>query len=639
MVASLTDYVPRETRPSDLVPKDLEANLEWRINAIAWSWESRANQECLFDACNRDPVFFTDTFVWALDVKRYPDEPDRPFITWSMQDEVIRDLDASIGRKSVGIVKSRDIGGSTMPLIVFLKHFLFSSFTTLMVASRNEKLVDDPANPDSLFYKLDYAIKWLPSWLTRSLTRKKLTLSNSVTGSNILGSSTTGDLGRGGRKHAVLVDEHAAWDRKESIELLGSLQHNTKCRIWVSTPKGIGNGFHQVISAGNITVHDLAWQKHPIHGAGLYTSKEGSLELLDREYWRVTTPPEILSKYPELGKNLPPSDGLAVDVYPFILDGKERSPYYDYECLMAPFPALINQELDRDFIGSGSRFFGIDEIRDYIRSFGMKPLALGELTYEAPAYAKIQWAPSNDGRLQLWFRPNRYGETPKHTRFVMGVDICAGRGISNSHASVGDCMARSKAAGFTTAHMGPYPFAEYVYALGRWFNNALIVFEGSGPGVDFGARLKELGYPNLWYQKRTTGGKSEHPGFYPNEDSKRTLLSDYDDALRRGDITNRDAVAVRECEAYEWTPTGAVAHSGAASSPDPSGAKKAHGDRVIADALMWMLMKATRRPESPEILKQNTMAAMFKELEEFENRGGTWSPREDPRSWCLVGGR
>jgi hypothetical protein len=404
----------------------------------------------------------------------------------------------------------------------------------------------------------------------------------------------------------------------------------------------VGNGFHQIITAGNIKVHRLHWSQHPIHGAGLYTSEEGKLKLLDDAYWRVTTPHDILHRYPELDRKFPPSDGLAVHTYPFILDGKLRSPYYDFECFQCPIPKLIAQELDMDFIGSGSPFFSGDEIREYVRLYARKPNHFGELTYDLQNGAfergdeNIQWAPSDQGRLQLWFHPDHQRCPPKDRKFVIGIDIAAGTGISNSVISVGDTRMRCKTAGLATPHMRPERFAEYAYAVGRWFNDALIAFEGGGVGQQFGARLKELAYPSLWHMTKTSGAKAESPGFYPNEGTKCDLLTEYNRALENREFTNPDETAVNECQMYEWTDTQSVCHVEAASAPDPSGAKKNHGDRVIADALCWMLMRRTKRPDSPEIISRNTLAYLQRQLEQDEARQGSWSPRDKPRAYCLV---
>jgi hypothetical protein len=186
--------------------------------------------------------------------------------------------------------------------------------------------------------------------------------------------------------------------------------------------------------------------------------------------------------------------------------------------------------------------------------------------------------------------------------------------------------------------MRPERFAEYVGAVGRWFNDARIAFEGSGVGREFGSRLRELKYPNLHYMTKSSGTKSEMPGLFLNEDSKRELLTEYGRALTMREFTNPDETAVNECQMYEWTETQGVAHVGASSAPDPSGAKKNHGDRVIGDAIDWMQLKRVKRPDSPEIVSRNTLAYLHRELERQEARQGEWSPRDTPRPWCLVRG-
>ena len=115
----IQDAIVGEELPSSLVPQEACANLEFRMELLRKCALSEKLRQDVMKACARDLFFFTDAFVWVSDVKRYPDNSDRPFITWPFQREVMADIDASIGRKSVGIIKSRDLGGSTMPLLVF----------------------------------------------------------------------------------------------------------------------------------------------------------------------------------------------------------------------------------------------------------------------------------------------------------------------------------------------------------------------------------------------------------------------------------------------------------------------------------------------------------------------------------------
>jgi hypothetical protein len=355
-------------RPSELIPRGLVENVQFRVDLRQAAASDEAVRQAIVNACTRDPFFFYDAFVWVHDPKRHPDHPDRPFITWPFQREVLEDIDASIGRKSLGIVKSRDVGGSTMPLASFWRVLLFKRGQTLMLMSRNEKFVDDPRNPDSLFYKLDYMRQWTPSWMTAGLDRVKLAYTNTSIGSSIIGSSTTGDAGRGGRKQGIFIDEFAAFDVKESFAVIGSVAHNTRCMIYASTPQGVGNGFHTIISEENVTVHRLHWTRHPVHGQGQYTAEDGKVKFLDA-FWETATVGEILDYFAELKKHFPDKPAateLARLHYKFVLDGKVRAPYYDHCCLMTPVPRLIAQELEMDFIGSGSTFFDRDEIDEYI---------------------------------------------------------------------------------------------------------------------------------------------------------------------------------------------------------------------------------------------------------------------------------
>jgi hypothetical protein len=171
--------------------------------------------------------------------------------------------------------------------------------------------------------------------------------------------------------------------------------------------------------------------------------------------------------------------------------------------------------------------------------------------------------------------------------------------------------------------------------MATWFHNPLILFEGSGPGHSFGARLKELKYPRLWYQTRTTGAKSEHPGLFLNDDSKRNLLTNYGSAITTRSLNNPDRAALKECHMYQWTETGSIQHVEAAGGADPSGAKKNHGDRAMADAMMWMLMSKVERRESREIVAANTMAALHRERDRELRNQDTWS-RDKGERWCRV---
>ena len=69
-------------------------------------------------------------------------------------------------------------------------------------------------------------------------------------------------------------------------------------------------------------------------------------------------------------------------------------------------------------------------------------------------------------------------------------------------------------------------------------------------------------------------------------------------------MINRSAAAIKECRQFVMTMDANVEHSAALASQDPSGARTAHGDIVIADALAWQGLVAkyeTPEAEEPEI--------------------------------------
>ena len=76
------------------------------------------------------------------------------------------ELEKSLGTENVGIEKSRGEGLTWMILMLFLKHFRFSGdMDAFGLVSRTEDMADNPYNPSSLFFKLDWTLKQQPYWL------------------------------------------------------------------------------------------------------------------------------------------------------------------------------------------------------------------------------------------------------------------------------------------------------------------------------------------------------------------------------------------------------------------------------------------------------------------------------------------
>lgn len=565
------------------LPKDMELNRRARMRML-WdgAHDPAAAREIRAQSAD-DPLFWVNGFGWTFDPRK-TDAPDIPFVTYPFQDEAImKILDCVFAHRDVGIEKSRDMGASWVNLaaITWLWQF-WARRVTALVVSRNEDYVDAPGDPKSLFWKIDYLQLHQPRWLRpRSVVRTSMHFENRDTGSVIDGESTTGEVARGDRRTLILMDEYAAFDVAAGYKANTSTQHATDSRIFNSTPRGVGNAFYDLMHNGETEIVRMHWSQHPEKSRGLYRSEKGKLVLLDSWHGEVEvkekgTGKRRVVKFP--------------DEYPFQLDGKLRSPWYDRQRARATSEQEIAQELDIDYLGSGYQFFDAAAVQAYIRAWCRDAELVGDLEYDLTTGEPLRFSPNPKGRLSLWQPLGRDGTYGEERRFVVGVDVSAGTGASNSAAAVYDEATREKWAEFADPNMEPRDFAVFVLALARFFNGATVVPDASGPtGKQFLKRFTQDGdHPPLYRRlkdRKISQERVDEYGVYLNPEAKSSLLIEYRDAVGDAKIINRSARAMEESLQFVRSPRGDIEHSAALNSQDPSGARTAHGDIVIADAL------------------------------------------------------
>lgn len=554
------------------MPKEFYANLKFREELIRLGCEGKEEARELWIMCARDPLFYINTFVWTYDPRKEPSA--LPMITWDYQDEGIIEVLSAIGHYDLLSEKSRDMGLSWIYIICTEYCWHFKELQSFLYVSRIQDLVDKTEDPDCLMWKVDFIHKNQPLWLLPAINRNKLHIYNMDNGSTIDGASTTGEVGRGGRRTAVLLDEFASVPEGHAV--LSATRDTTRCRLFNSTPKGIGNAFYD-IKQTNIKKLRFHWSQHPEKKRGLYRMENSKLVILDGSF-----------VFPEK--------------YPFILDGKLRSPWYDNECARAAHPMEIAQELDIDYLGSDFQFFDITVLDNLQAQTVRQPYHTGEIEfYEAlDPQGFLEMA---GGRLQLWIHPGADGKINDDIQCVLAVDTAAGTGSSNSCISVGNKKTGEKIAEFASATIKPHELARYAVAMAKYFNNAFMIWEANGPGRIFGDTVIELGYRNIYYRandKSISKKVSDIPGWYSTKDTKLALLGDYRKALSSGDFINRSYQGLRECREYIFTQSGTVEHARSINTIDPTGAKENHGDRCIADALLYKGMK------SMSLLRQQT---------------------------------
>lgn len=565
-----------------LIPKDVKGNLRWRAAVYRRAAADPEFAAAIKQACAEDPLFWINGFVWTYDPRRRP-HTKLPMITYEYQDESILELvDAVHDGYDLLIEKSRDMGASWICLLVFMWFWMFRRMQSFLLLSRVEAYVDDKGNPKSLFWKLDFALEHMPSWLRPRYERTKMHLVNYDTGSVFDGESTNGDAARGDRRTAILLDEFAAVEFGHRV--LSATRDATDCRIFNSTHQGTATAYYK-ISRSSIAKLRMHWSKHPLKARGLYTRRDSQFVFIDNEYWSKIDNPEQVAE--ELDAKIA-ARGVTIE------DGKLRSPWYADQCERSAHAVEVAQELDIDCLGSSYQFFSAATIENYIGKHCCAPFHVGDLEYDQETLDPIGWRENPRGRMRLWIHLDEKG-MPVGQPVVLGIDVSAGTGASNSTISAINTVSIEKVFEFANPHIRPEAFGRLGVAVAKWFGRAFMIWEQNGPGRQFGDAVIEAGYRNIFYRPRDDEAVSKVmssvPGWAPTRDGKLALLGDYRRALELGTLINRSEASLRDCLEYVYLPNGAVEHAQAAANIDPTGARSNHGDRTIADALAWKAIK------------------------------------------------
>lgn len=583
------------------VPKDLKNNLLWRKKVIEKAAGDKVLQKALIEYCAQDIIWFINTFVWQYNPNA--DREVEPFITWDWQDlaflgghdedgfKVHGILEAIADRRDLVIEKSREMGASWMCLLVMVWVSLFHPRKKFLCVSRDADSVDRIGDPDSLFWKIDFIHEHLPHWMLPpgGVVRKKMNIAYKKSHSVITGQASTGKAGVGGRCTAMFVDEFGLID--EDTQIYDSTADTTRCRIFNSTHYGTGTKFYQLTTNDGVRKLVIHWTMHPLKKLGLYRydPERKGLDILDKDF------------------RFPPD-------HKFVLDGTPsggpfpgiRSYWYDLECGRGRSRRSIAEHLDIDPSGSLSQFFDPLITQQRIRAHARDPVWEGDVLYSRDSGELIQLVPRSGGPLKLWINLDADGK-PEKALYGAGADTAAGVGTTPSCLSIGNHRGE-KVAEFTDAFIKPEEFAALMCALCTLFaspsgEGAILAVEQQGPGSEAINRLLELGYRRLYYKVDDFGTKkirSDKPGWYPKGAAQRLLLDEYRAALTTRQLINRSEKALLECNMFIFDGKD-VKHSNEVKKDDPGGSTVNHGDHVIADALMWKMIKSwvQRAPKMP----------------------------------------
>lgn len=583
---------------AERVPLDPVENLKFRRQLRKLCIDDEKYRERVFRACQSDPLFFFNSLCFG-----YEPRPKLvngklapmvfPFIAWEHQVPMMKQFHAHLGLCDIGVEKSRGEGMSWTLVLFATWDWIFNDMRAIGLVSKDENAVDNPDDPDSLMWKIDFLISKMPRWLVGDKDtdwkrdRGKHVLKNLRNGSTITGYAATGNVASGGRKSWFGMDELAKFPRGPDAEAMASTQHVTNCRAVVSTPKGADGAYYKLMHEPSSMIRErLHWTMNPTRNRGMYTLVDGRAVAVDPvnnpltpEYRDMT--PEVLERLENLRKK------------GYTLEGKPRSPWYDNECDRAgATPQNIAQELDIDYGGSAFRIFGNDCL-ERVKGTTKPEVLRGHLDFSKedldPTFDELP-----NGPLRVWMPLDQRRLPPNHA-FVVGCDVCTGMGgsyTSNSSLIVIDAVTKEEVAEFVSNTMPPGDFADFAIAVCKWLNNAFLAWEHNGPGNGFTKRVIERGYSNVYYRtdqsvrKKT---KTKKLGWWTSTDSKEVMFESLRMSLRSGELTVRSMELAEELGQYIRKGPQIFNALSMNASEDSQGSS--HGDRVIGLGVAWMAMK------------------------------------------------
>lgn len=188
--------------------------------------------------------------------------------------------------------------------------------------------------------------------------------------------------------------------------------------------------------------------------------------------------------------------------------------------------------------------------------------------------------PNHDWFVRIW-------QLPRHDRgYIIGADVAEGLDHGDySAAHVLDARTGAQVAvwhGHTPADV----FGDELAMLGKFYNGALIGVEANNHGLTTVTRLRQLGYPNLYRDRKVdeiTKKVTLKYGWYTTRITKPLIIDGLDQAMREQSITLYDKRTIAELRTY-------VRDEKAKMHGSP------HDDLVISLAIAVEMMKYGKNP-------------------------------------------
>ena len=632
------------------IPREMQANLDYRKKLYVLLTKDPGWRKTFCEMMWNKPEIAYDSILWTFNPRNKAGKRNLPFILRPQQRVVVNEVnEAIIKGHDRAINKSRDEGATEIVTKLFALHWMLNPECMFLLGSRKEEYVDRGTILDlensrvggdhkCLFHKTLYAIAHIPDILKPKFRKSYMHFENLDNGAVIDGESTNENFAAGDRRTAIFLDEFGRVDYNIAKNIRDTVNDTSDCILYGSTHfYGAGHPFNKVIRNKATRVSLLPWYKNPEKSAGLYASPElNVIEIKDIDYYRQLCPvvfndvepnrPFIYSDFEKSLLTYPEEIQKVLSGLQFRADGCEeipgdlRSPWHDKEELRRTRRDL-SQNIWMCPTGASDMYFDA-VINDRIRMrFVKHPVTEGEIKWDCDSNGKIKssWLLQNAGKKRLsWYTSLANGRPRQDHNYIIGCDISLGTGASNSVACIVDANTREAVGFWKCPDTTPENFADQVEAISNWVGGAVksyIIWENNGgQGINFGRRITgfHTHFPvyintNEQIRERKRGNKY---GWNSNTERKDDLLTCLKIALSESLksekvtkwVTVYDEGCVDELDDYIWYESGDIGASERAD--EKSGARKRHGDAVIALGLCLLAMK-----EQPKAVHQQVYSA------------------------------
>lgn len=495
--------------------------------------------------CSKDIFYTIETYFTVLAGTK----GRIPFILYPHQRDSISGFEAYTNSL---LMKTRQMGLTTVTAVYIAFKIIFNNNFKVPIISKDmgsakEFLKEIKDMLDTA--REDYP--WLvPDYLPGYNNKQNFILTNG----SLVKAEGGDQAGRGtpGATMAV-IDEVAFIDKKypgkmDSIwAAISPTLASTKGKsIMISTPAGSSGWYYETYTNAKekgFNIIDAHWTRHPVYSQGQYQwianaaeENGGHIQFADKP-WPETIFDKDSGTYIKLSK----------EEYPFVCDGKVRSPWYDFNAIKLG-PRLSKCELDCSFVGTGGEVLDSDILREI--------KLLSDASSWSNPYEHIK------GLFQSY---KEYKSFEEGQKYVLSADVATGDGTDYSTFVVLNLATLEICATFK-AQLLPLSFAEVLYIVGRDFGSCQLVVENQGGGFTVLQSLLEKGYSNIYYstlnkKDPSTGMKKRKIGLWCSDDVRTQGGDQLEQKIRMNEIQIICSSLCEELFNWVWDKDGKRRHA------------------------------------------------------------------------------